>query len=241
MNAMNGLKNALNDCTPLVHFAIETEPALRGGDAIHETPPDTYDNVVKENILLKNPETTAATIDRAVQIAKTPPKGPVRVGLPKNYLQMDVPIAGASTPSAPSTSTVPEQAVAEAAEHLLAAEMPVIMAGGGVRASGGTAALRSLAERLDAPVVTTYKGKGVFPEDHDLSAGVLSGSASQSYWTVSPTPTPYSPSAPTLMHTGHAGGPSNYLRRSFTSRLTPTTSARAMTRLSASSQMPRTR
>ena len=178
MNAMNGLKNALNDCTPLVHFAIETEPALRGGDAIHETPPDTYDNVVKENILLKNPETTAATIDRAVQVARTPPKGPVRVGLPKNYLEMDVPLAGASSPATPSTSTVPEQAVAEAAEHLLAAEMPLILAGGGVRASGGTAALRSLAERLDAPVVTTYKGKGVLPEDHDLSAGVLSGSAS---------------------------------------------------------------
>ncbi|WP_049944573.1 thiamine pyrophosphate-binding protein [Haloarcula marismortui] len=178
MNAMNGLKNALNDCTPLVHFAIETEPALRGGDAIHETPPDTYDNVVKENILLKNPETTAATIDRAVQIAQTPPKGPVRVGLPKNYLQMDVPLAGASTPSAPSSNTVPEQEVSTAAEHLLAAERPLILAGGGVRASGGTAALRSLTERLDAPVVTTYKGKGVFPEDHDLSAGVLAGSAS---------------------------------------------------------------
>ncbi|GAA5432185.1 thiamine pyrophosphate-binding protein [Haloarcula japonica] len=178
MNAMNGLKNALNDCTPLVHFAIETEPALRGGDAIHETPPDTYDNVVKENILLKNPETTAATIDRAVQVAQTPPKGPVRVGIPKNYLQMDVPLAGASTPSAPSPSTVPEQDISTAAEHLLAAERPVILAGGGVRASGGSAALRRLAERLDAPVVTTYKGKGVFPEDHDLSAGVLAGSAS---------------------------------------------------------------
>ena len=178
MNAMNGLKNALNDCTPLVHFAIETEPALRGGDAIHETPPDTYDNVVKENILLKNPETTAATIDRAVQVAQTPPKGPVRVGLPKNYLQMAVPLAGASTPATSSPDTVPEQAIAAATEHLLAAEMPLIMAGGGVRASGGTAALRSLAERLDAPVVTTYKGKGVLPEDHDLSAGVLAGSAS---------------------------------------------------------------
>ncbi|WP_367176014.1 thiamine pyrophosphate-binding protein [Haloarcula rubripromontorii] len=178
MNAMNGLKNALNDCTPLVHFAIETEPALRGGDAIHETPPDTYDNVVKENILLKNPETTAATIDRAVQVAQTPPKGPVRVGLPKNYLQMDVPLAGASTPATPSPSTVPEQAVSRVAEHLLAAERPLILAGGGVRSSEGSAALRSLAERLAAPVVTTYKGKGVFPEDHALSAGVLAGSAS---------------------------------------------------------------
>jgi len=39
MNAMNGLKNALNDCVPLVHLAVETEREVRGGDGIHETPP----------------------------------------------------------------------------------------------------------------------------------------------------------------------------------------------------------
>ncbi|MCD2205219.1 hypothetical protein LPA46_18050 [Halobacterium sp. KA-6] len=64
MNAMNGLKNALNDCTPLLHIAIETELNLRDGDAIHETPPDAYDNIVKKNILVKNPESTAAEINR---------------------------------------------------------------------------------------------------------------------------------------------------------------------------------
>jgi len=39
MNAMNGLKNALNDCVPLLHLAVETEREVRGGDGIHETPP----------------------------------------------------------------------------------------------------------------------------------------------------------------------------------------------------------
>ncbi len=178
MNAMNGLKNALNDCTPLLHFAIETDPKLRGGDAIHETPPDTYDNVVKANLLVENPEGALATVDRAVEIARTPPKGPVRVGVPKSYLPMGVDQAASSVKSPERPDPVPEDAIENAAELLSAATEPVIIAGGGVRSAGGSEKLRAVAERLGSPVVTTYKGKGVFPEDHDLSAGVLSGSAS---------------------------------------------------------------
>ncbi len=178
MNAMNGLKNALNDCTPLLHFAIETDPKLRGGDAIHETPPDTYDNVVKANLLVENPEGALATVDRAVEIARTPPKGPVRVGVPKSYLPMDADQAASNAKPPEVPGPVPEAAIENAAELLSAATEPVIVAGGGVRSAGGSEKLRAVAERLGSPVVTTYKGKGVFPEDHDLSAGVLSGSAS---------------------------------------------------------------
>ncbi len=178
MNAMNGLKNARNDCTPLLHFAIETDPKLRGGDAIHETPPDTYDNVVKANLLVENPEGAVATVDRAVEIAETPPKGPVRVGIPKSYLPKDTAQAASTVEPSKETTRADEDAIEDAAELLAAATDPVIVAGGGVRISGGSTALSAVAERLGAPVVTTYKGKGVFPEDHELSAGVLSGSAS---------------------------------------------------------------
>jgi acetolactate synthase-1/2/3 large subunit len=54
----------------------------------------------------------------------------------------------------------------------------VILAGGGVRRAGASDALRTAAEALDAPVVTTYKGKGTLPETHPLSAGVLCGGSS---------------------------------------------------------------
>ncbi|NHN49451.1 thiamine pyrophosphate-binding protein [Halostella sp. JP-L12] len=177
MNAMNGLKNALNDCTPLLHVAIETEPELRGGDAIHETPPDTYDNVVKENVVVKNPESTTAVLERAVETARTPPKGPVRVGVPKNFLRMDVPLAAASVDRSPQAADVPADAVATAANLLADSPSPIVVAGGGVRAAEATPELLSVAERLDAPVVTTYKGKGTIPDDHELAAGCLSGSA----------------------------------------------------------------
>ena len=47
-----------------------------------------------------------------------------------------------------------------------------------MRRAGASERLRAFAEALDAPVVTTYKGKGTLPEDHALSAGVLCGGAS---------------------------------------------------------------
>ncbi len=178
MNAMNGLKNALNDCTPLVHVAVETDPHIRGGDGIHETPPDTYDNVVKENVLVDSPASTLAELDRALAIAETPPEGPVRVGVPKGFLRKDVPLATAGTYDRTSVRDVPDAAIGRAADVLAGADAPVIVAGGGVRSAGATAGLEEVAERLCAPVVTTYKGKGVVPDDHPLAAGTLSGSAS---------------------------------------------------------------
>jgi acetolactate synthase-1/2/3 large subunit len=50
---------------------------------------------------------------------------------------------------------------------------PVIYAGGGVVASEAAEELRELAETARIPVTTTLMGKGVFPEDHPLSLGML--------------------------------------------------------------------
>ena len=60
-------------------------------------------------------------------------------------------------------------AIAAAVERLRDAERPAIVAGGG--AAGAAGALRALAERLGAPVLTTVNGKGTLPEDHPLSLG----------------------------------------------------------------------
>ncbi|MFC7058075.1 thiamine pyrophosphate-binding protein [Halovenus salina] len=178
MNAMNGLKNALNDCTPLVHIAVETSPEIRGGDGIHETPPDTYDNVVKTNTVVESPESTLVELQRAIDTAMTPPKGPVRVGIPKNFLKQDVSLATPATYSREYTTDVPADDVIEGADVLAESDEPVILAGGGVRASGASDHLRAVADQLNAPIVTTYKGKGTVADDNDRVAGTLSGSAS---------------------------------------------------------------
>ena len=177
-NAMNGLKNALNDCVPLLHLAVETERSVRGGDGIHETPPETYDTVVKENVLVDSPAGAVPAVVEAIRTAREHPQGPVRVGIPKDFLagRTPQPAVGEREPSPPPEP--PATAVDEAADRLRDAAAPVVLAGGGIRRADASDALRSVAEGLDAPVVTTYKGKGTLPETHPLSAGVLCGGAS---------------------------------------------------------------
>lgn len=179
MNAMNGLKNALNDCTPLLHLSIETDPEIRGGDGIHETPHNTYDNVVKENILVETPESTVAAVAEGIAIAKTPPTGPVRVGIPRSFLSLDTERATAfGNREGETAPPLPTTAAEKLAERLATSTSPAIIAGGGIRIANATRELKTVAETLSAPVFVTTKGKGVFPEDHPLFAGVIWGGAS---------------------------------------------------------------
>ncbi len=62
------------------------------------------------------------------------------------------------------------QMLDEAAKLLLTAEWPIIVAGGGIIASGAEQQLSELAEFLGAPVTVTWMGKGAIPEDHELYA-----------------------------------------------------------------------
>jgi acetolactate synthase I/II/III large subunit len=66
----------------------------------------------------------------------------------------------------------PAQAIAAAAALLAGASRPVIVAGGGVRASGASAELQALAEKLNIPVATSLNAKDQLPGDHPLSVGV---------------------------------------------------------------------
>ena len=68
--------------------------------------------------------------------------------------------------------------IQEAARLLEAAKRPVIVAGGGAIASSAGPEIVTLAERLSIPVATSLNGKGVIPDPHPLSAGIV-GSYSQ--------------------------------------------------------------
>jgi acetolactate synthase-1/2/3 large subunit len=64
-------------------------------------------------------------------------------------------------------------AVAAAAERILAAARPVVIAGNGVRIAQGYRGLQALAEAAGMPVATTAAGKGCFAETHPLALGVF--------------------------------------------------------------------
>ena len=82
----------------------------------------------------------------------------------------------------PAFRPAPEpERVREAARILSQAERPVIVAGGGVTASGAEAELVRLAEMLNIPVATGLNAKGSIPENHPLSVGVV---GSYSRWSA---------------------------------------------------------
>lgn len=65
----------------------------------------------------------------------------------------------------------PDGPLAEAIDRIATARRPVIVVGHGARFEMGP--IIDLAERIGAPVVTTFKGKGLIPDSHPLAGGVL--------------------------------------------------------------------
>jgi acetolactate synthase-1/2/3 large subunit len=95
---------------------------------------------------------------------------PVYLEIPQDVLFASGEVAirepAAATPVAPDPSLI-----SQAARILAGAERPAIYVGGGVITAGASAAVRELAERLQAPIVVSANGKGAVPEDHPLFVG----------------------------------------------------------------------
>jgi len=171
-NAMHGLKNAAEDCVPVLHVSADADPADRGKSPIHEIEPDTFDNAVKANVNVERPMDLREAVARGIELAHAPPTGPVRLGIPSGILDSEF--------AAPAVSVEPERTdydvggdVSRAVDLLADADRPVVYVGGGARRSPeGVRVVRDLADELDAPVAVSYKGKGVFPEDDTRFLGV---------------------------------------------------------------------
>jgi acetolactate synthase I/II/III large subunit len=116
----------------------------------------------------------------AFRIATSGRPGPVALVVPHDVLDAEWQAADADLEAddrytqAPAYRPVASaDTVAAAADLLKKARRPLIVAGGGVLASRATTELKTLAERLDAVVVTSFSGKGSVDETGPSSAGVL--------------------------------------------------------------------
>ncbi len=97
--------------------------------------------------------------------------GPVVVEVPADLMNEELEGELSYEPVLSTRSGPDPEAVAKAAEMLMAAERPVIYAGQGVHYARAWPQLKALAEHLAIPVCTSLEGKSAFPEDHPLSLG----------------------------------------------------------------------
>jgi len=174
-NTVTGIATAYMDSSPIVVFTGQVSTSLIGNDAFQEaditgiTMP-----VTKHNFLVTDPKNLLNTIREAFHIASTGRPGPVLVDIPKDITLADVEFNYPKKINLPGYNPKLEghpKQIARAAELIMKAERPVILAGGGVIISNASKELVDLAETIPAFVVTTLMGKGSIPETHPLSLG----------------------------------------------------------------------
>jgi acetolactate synthase-1/2/3 large subunit len=178
LNAMTGLASAWCDGLPVLLLVGEVPRQSHGKGVLQDGSShglqlvEMARHVTKLAAEVPRPSALPHLVRRAMATALSGRRGPVMLTLP-----LDVSLAQVCPPRVGGAVTMgellPPSVVDEVRDLLLSAERPLIVAGSGVRAGTAPARLQIVAERFGCPVVTTPKGKGVFPEDHPLALGVL--------------------------------------------------------------------
>ena len=130
----------------------------------------SFRDVVKSVHPVRTASQIPSAIAAAWESALSAPYGPAWVEIPQDVLLAPVDVPSVMALAATPRPLPPRpELIAEAAARLSGAARPVILAGGGVVRAGAEPALLALAEKIRAPVATTFGGKGAFPWEHPLS------------------------------------------------------------------------
>ncbi len=179
----SGLAEAYNSSIPIVALVSDIPSdwlSVRyrgGGNQLVDQMP-VLAPLCKWTGRLPAPHKLPELIRRAFQISTSGRPGPVVIELPEDMFKAtyddSTPIVDARYGSVPPHRFAPDLESVRAAITLFeSAARPVMIVGGGARLSNASAQVSALAEALAVPVATTLSGKGVIPETHPLSLGVI--------------------------------------------------------------------
>lgn len=168
-HALSGIAESMMDNIPMVILACGiradtgTAYQLHAIDQLAVLRP-----VTKAAWRVENPGDIYSMIRRAVMEARSGCPGPVAVEIPADFFMVTQSIEKPEPLTVPDVDHLPDREVLERAARMVTeSNQPALYIGKG--AEGAADLLIRLAEKLGAPVVTTFQGKGVFPESHPLS------------------------------------------------------------------------
>jgi thiamine pyrophosphate-dependent acetolactate synthase large subunit-like protein len=168
-NAFAGMSEADASSLRVLHITTQVPSDAGRRGWMHESAGQSiaYTAVTRHHVVPRTPAALAAAVDEALTAIVMRP-GPAMI-----EALTDVLAAPAEDPQprvTPVALPAPDPAALDRVVRLLAgARAPLVFAGGGCRHAAPQ--LVALAEALDAPVVTSFNGKGVLPPDHPLHAG----------------------------------------------------------------------
>jgi thiamine pyrophosphate-dependent acetolactate synthase large subunit-like protein len=169
-NAYGGISQAFGESVPVL--------VIPGGypRRLAQVKPN-YNAAVQMSGITKSAEslTTAGEVSnvmrRAFSSLRNGRGGPVLVEIPRDLWDEELPSPLKYEPVIVARPAPDPTAAREVARVLAEAKRPVIYAGQGVHWARAWSQLKSLAEYLGSPVVTSLEGKSAFPEDHPLALG----------------------------------------------------------------------
>ncbi|MDO4262399.1 MAG: biosynthetic-type acetolactate synthase large subunit [Eubacteriales bacterium] len=174
-NLVTGIATAYMDSVPMVAITCNVGTSLLGKDSFQEvdiagiTMP-----ITKYNFIVKDARDLAKVLRRAFSIARTGRPGPVLVDITKDATaNMAEYVPQVPDVVLPDTAAITQEDLEKAVELIAESKKPMIFVGGGAIASEASDALLEFAGKVDAPVCDTLMGKGAFPGEHPLYAGML--------------------------------------------------------------------
>ena len=181
LNLAAGLRDAYLAHSPVIAFTGGRDPKTKFRRVYQEVDDvPAFEPVTKFNATVDAVERFPDMVRQAFRVAVSGAPGPVHLQFRGNEGQLDgeeaelEPLCDEQFARVPPFRPEPDRQSVEGALRLLQqAERPVLVAGGGVRASQAGKELVALAEKLSIPVATSLNGKDSIPGTHPLSVGVV--------------------------------------------------------------------
>ena len=177
-NTVTGLLTAQMDSVPMIVICGQTISPMLGKDAFQEA--DVFGitaPTVKHSYLIKDSNDIPRIIKESFHIATTGRPGAIVVDVPKDISSGECKTSFESAkmdlPGYDPSPTYDFSNIKKMATFIKQAKKPLLLVGHGAIISNAQKEILELAETLQAPVVTTKLGKGIIPETHDLSLGML--------------------------------------------------------------------
>jgi acetolactate synthase I/II/III large subunit len=181
LNLAAGLRDAWLAHAPVIAMTGGREPKTKFRKVYQEIDDmPAFEPVTKFNATIDDVARFPDMVRQAFRTAVTGCPGPVHLQFRGNEGQIDAEEADMEPLVEPQFASVPafrpqpdEASVGAALKILQEAKRPVIVAGGGLRASNAGSELVALAEALQIPVATSLNGKDAIPGNHPLAVGVV--------------------------------------------------------------------
>jgi acetolactate synthase-1/2/3 large subunit len=175
INLLLGTADATTNSTPLIALSAQVgmnrsyKESHQSVDLVAMFAP-----VTKWSGLMATPGAAPEMIRKAFKLAQTERPGSVYLAVPEDVEEAEVPASLVPLPvNVPRADDPAAGQIKRAATLLRDAHNPVVLAGHGAARTDAGAAIRRFAEQLGIPVATTFHGKGVMPDDHELALGAV--------------------------------------------------------------------